>query len=314
MTAEFFFDFKDFQVGTSETRGPTGCTVFRFPADTIAVSDIRGGSAATRETALLEAGSGWNTLDGLVFAGGSTYGLAAADGVMEALKAERNQATGFSDIPCVPSAVVYDFQDRNSPEHPTRETGLAAWSALRSGQVTIGRAGAGTNVTVGKLLGRKFAEKSGQGASFLRVGPYRIFTLVVLNAYGHILGPDGQVLAGSRDPDTGEHLDASRILQRTLKKEESPSPSRNTTLSVVITDAPLDRSELTRLAASAHTSLGRVIEPFQTAYDGDVLFAVRIPSKAHARPLAIDPSLLALGAGSALQQSVWSCLALTLIP
>ena len=48
----------------------------------------------------------------------------------------------------------------------------------------------------------------------------------------------------------------------------------NTTLTVVVTNASLDERALRRLGRSVHSSLARAIQPFHTADDGDVLFAV----------------------------------------
>jgi L-aminopeptidase/D-esterase-like protein len=72
--ARLAFDFPGFQIGVAEYEaGPTGCTVFYFPADAAASMDIRGESVGT--TGNYE----WN--HAICLAGGSLFGLEAAAGV-----------------------------------------------------------------------------------------------------------------------------------------------------------------------------------------------------------------------------------------
>ena len=61
----------------------TGCTVVLFPDGTVASGEVRGGAPATREFALLEPSRTVAHLDALVLTGGSAFGLAAADGVID---------------------------------------------------------------------------------------------------------------------------------------------------------------------------------------------------------------------------------------
>jgi L-aminopeptidase/D-esterase-like protein len=48
----------------------------------------------------------------------------------------------------------------------------------------------------------------------------------------------------------------------------------NTTLTVVVTNQQLERRDLAQLGRQVHASLARAIHPFQTRFDGDVLYAV----------------------------------------
>ena len=64
----------------------------------------------------------------------------------------------------------------------------------------------------------------------------------------------------------------------------------NTTLSLVVTNAALAPDALRQLGRQVHSSLARAIQPFHTAYDGDVLFAA---STGAVRDSALDP--IALG-------------------
>lgn len=272
---EFGFDFRDFLVATAEyEEGPTGMTLFSFPSGALTAVDVRGGAAATRETTLLDSKSAYPAVDAIVLAGGSTYGLEAASGVMSSLLEQRGGRTGFADIPSVPAAIVYDFSGRQNSVYPDAALGKRAFRALRRNQVSIGEAGAGRNVTVGKYFGRAFAEKSGQGAFFVEIGGLKIFGLTVVNAMGTINGLDGRVVRGNFDRRTSSrHSIPEQLLAGTVPLT-TPTVPGNTTISIVITNAKLDHAALERISVMAHTAMGRVIEPFHSPSDGDTLFAV----------------------------------------
>ena len=57
----------------------TGCTVALLPEGTVASGEVRGGAPATREFDLLAPERTVGRLDAVVLAGGSAFGLAAAD-------------------------------------------------------------------------------------------------------------------------------------------------------------------------------------------------------------------------------------------
>ncbi len=247
----------------------TGVTLFVFPKGSTANFDARGGSVAAIETELLGEGSYSNQIDALLFAGGSTMGLEATQGVRRRLFAERaNDASDFDFIPSVPGAVVYDYGGRVERTQdplvfPNMILGAKAYDAARENSFLMGRAGAGTTTTANKISQPIWG---GQGAAFSKmtlqqIGEIRLLTAVVLNASGNILLPNKQVI----DQNSLEHLRAKGV---------SRGPRQNTTLSVVITDAILDRSQLKRLATVVHTNMARTISPFHTYTDGDILFVV----------------------------------------
>jgi L-aminopeptidase/D-esterase-like protein len=287
-TRTFQFDFPGVLIGTAEyADGPTGCTVLHFPGGSaLAYADVRGGATATREISSIDLHNTWGALDALVLAGGSTYGLEAASGVMEELLRRNGGKIDFLNIPAVPAAVVYDFSGRKNSLYPDKALGAQALRNARENQVTVGRAGAGANVTVGKVFGRAWAERSGQGAAFVEVAGVKVLAISVVNALGNILDRQGRIVAGSRDPRTGQRIDiVSRLRAEAAKPDggnprpEGVPPSKgeqrsNTTVSVIVTNAELSRPDLARIASMAHTAMGRMIEPFQTPSDGDTLFVV----------------------------------------
>ncbi|HTD52818.1 MAG TPA: P1 family peptidase, partial [Thermoanaerobaculia bacterium] len=53
----------------------TGCTVVLPPPGTIAAVDVRGGAPGTRETGVFTPGNLVSEIHGLLFTGGSAFGL-----------------------------------------------------------------------------------------------------------------------------------------------------------------------------------------------------------------------------------------------
>ena len=87
--------------GAEDADVRTGVTVIVAENRAVCAVDIRGGGPGTRESAALAAENLVDAVDAVVLAGGSVYGLAAADGVAAAMGA---QDKGFAliDQPDVP--------------------------------------------------------------------------------------------------------------------------------------------------------------------------------------------------------------------
>ncbi len=302
----FKFDFPGLRIGTAEyPDGPTGCTVLHFPDGALGAIDVRGGAAATRESTILDHHSDNAWVDAITLAGGSTYGLEAASGVAAQILALRNGNTSFQNIPSVPAAVVYDFSIRRNPIYPDKALGARAFEAAVENEIEIGPAGAGSAVRVGKYLGKEWGEASGQGAAFVKVAGIRILVVSVVNALGNILDRGGKIVSGSKDPSTGARMSIAEAL---LARDGLPTPGesapKNTTLTVIITDAKLGREELRRIGTMAHAALGRVIEPFHTPFDGDVLFT--LSTNRQKLPESLTAMDLGTVAGQVAQDAVLS--------
>jgi L-aminopeptidase/D-esterase-like protein len=262
------FDFPGLRVGVAEyDEGPTGCTVFHFPAGAACSVDVRGGSPGMLGP--------YEFVHAICLAGGSLYGLEAATGVAAELFAQRGYATGWTDIPVVAGAIVFDWGPRETAIYPDKELGRAALRAARAGVFPVGRRGAGRSATVGKGIGFDQFEYAGQGAAFREFGPTKVAVFTVVNAVGAILDREGRVVRGNRDPRTGERHDYLIALERRLAEGKRPEPAReNTTLTVVVTNQTLAERELRQLARLVHASMTRAIRPFHAFHDGDILYAV----------------------------------------
>ncbi len=123
----------------------TGCTVVLCEEGAVAVGDIWGTAAGTRQMDALAMGHLVDRIDGVCLAGGSAFGLDAAGGVMKFLE-ERGR--GFdvviTKVPIVPAAVIFDLGIGDYRVRPDAEMGYKACMNARGGGVEEGSIGAGT--------------------------------------------------------------------------------------------------------------------------------------------------------------------------
>lgn len=241
--------------------GATGVTVLTFPEPNVAVVDVRGGAPGTRETDALGAAIKPVTVNAIMFAGGSAFGLDAAAGISEEIEAEgRGAPTPMGPVPIIPGAIVFDLMTGDPPRRPGPEDGAAAYRARREDPVPLGRVGAGSGTTVAGWRGPDAMRYGGVGSAAVRIDGATIGALVVLNAVGDVFTLEGEALTG------GSHA--------STEVPVGPVPD-NTTLVCVATDAGIaDRSELRRVAIRAHDAMGACIRPTHTRYDGDSAFVV----------------------------------------
>jgi L-aminopeptidase/D-esterase-like protein len=299
---ETILDVPGISVGQFTDRANlTGCTVVLCPDGATAAVDVRGGAPGTREVELLGLGRLVQQVQAVLLAGGSAFGLAAADGVMQYL-AERGYgySVGSVRVPVVPAAILFDLGLGSDHAYPDAAAGYAAASAARSDRLEQGCVGAGTGATVGKVLGIGQATKGGIGSAALRLSNgITVAALVAVNALGDVVHPvTGQILAGARDPSTGEYVGSVGAMIRG-DRAGSP-PAGNTTIGVVATDARLSRDEASRLATLAHDGLARTVRPAHTLYDGDTFFAL---ATGRARETA-DPVRLAVAASEVVATAI----------
>ena len=252
----------------------TGCTVVIAPEGACCGIDVRGGAPATRETDLLRPENMIEKIHAVVLAGGSAFGLEASCGVMDALA---QRGIGFHlDAACVPivcGACLFDLTV-GKDQHPDKAMGVAAVEAAFEGiALAEGNVGAGTGASVGKLLGRSHAMKSGFGIAVLQAGGLVVGALVALNALGNIIEPNGKLVAGCRGADGAivDGLDALVLAAEQLGQAAVPA---NTTLGIVVTNAKLSKAQATKTASLVHDAYARTIKPVHTANDGDTVFTL----------------------------------------
>ena len=224
----------------------TGCTVILPPPGTIAAVDVRGGAPGTRETGIFTPGNLVSEIHGLLFTGGSAFGLAAAAGVMAWLR-ERGVgfAVGPARVPIVAGAVLFDLAVGDAGAFPGRSDGP---SGLRGGgrgrdRHRPGRRRHGRDR---RQAPRRRARAAAASASPRSSCPEArlVSALAAVNAFGDVVDPgSGERLAGPA-PD-GRGCRSERALRRGDATAEARWPAANTTLVCVATTVPFDpaRSE-----------------------------------------------------------------------
>lgn len=284
-----YFDFPGLEIGVAEyAEGPTGCTVFHFPAVASMQIDVRGGSPGIN-------GEYLTVINAICFAGGSLYGLEASTGVAAELFAKRGYSTKWMDIALVSGAIIFDYGRRENAIYPDKDLGRAAVRALRQGSFPMGAHGAGCAATAGH---GDSAELSGQGAAFRIVGGTRVAVFTVVNAYGAIVDRAGMVVRGNRDRQ-GRRQHAAEIVTASGAYHPPAEPrSRNTTLTCVVTDQRLDSLQLRSVARQVHASMARAIQPFHSRWDGDILYACSTQS-------VDDPALDEVSLGVVASELAW---------
>jgi L-aminopeptidase/D-esterase-like protein len=291
----------DAQLGAGWARG---VTVVVAPPGTVGAVDSRGGAPGSRETDLLDPANSVRYVDAVLLAGGSAFGLAAADGVMRWLEEhDRGVALDGGRVPIVPGAVIFDLDVGGWACRPTAEFGYAACQAAAGGDqadAPVGSVGAGVGARAGVLKGGV-----GTASTTLESG-VTVGAVVVVNCAGEVVDPAtglpwlsylAEEFALSVPP--GDQLAAYAALEPRLS-------SLNTTIAVIATDAALSPAACRRVATAAHDGLARTIRPAHTPVDGDMVFAlatgaVEVPPPVDA-PAAFSPEttlVTAVGAAAA---------------
>lgn len=267
----------------SDTEGMTGVTVILCPDGVTAAADVRGTGTGTRQfDSLVHTHHLASKAHAVVLSGGSGFGLASADPVVEHLAAAgRGFDAGVGVVPLVPTAILFDLGFGDPRACPTRGLVEAALADASDGPVECGSVGAGTGATVGKCLGPLQGMKGGFGfASYTVEGGVTVAAAVAVNAFGEVRDPEtGGILAGCRrQGDTLDLIDARRVMAALPPVLDHPWES-NTTLAVVLTDADLSKTELRKVCDMAFGGLYRTIFPALSLYDGDLIVALASGAK-----------------------------------
>jgi len=273
----------------------SGTTVLCADEPFVAAVDVMGGAPGTRETDCLAPDALVDRVDALVLSGGSAFGLSAASGVCDALRAHgRGYPVGPVRVPIVPAAILFDLLAggvHDWRDNPWTALGRRAY-ANAAAQFELGCAGAGTGATTAHL-------KGGLGsASLLLPDGHTVGALVAANPNGDAVDPHsgrfhawscefGDEFGGLGAPPSADpgRLPVNHKLAayRALRGEPvgadtgggpAPLPGGNTTLAIVATDHPLDKAGCRRLAVAAQDGMARALQPSHTPIDGDIVFAL----------------------------------------
>jgi D-aminopeptidase len=263
----------------------TGVSVFLGDAPFTCGVHVMGGAPGTRETDLLAPDKTVEQVDALVLSGGSAFGLDAASGVADGLRAMgRGFAVGDQRVPIVPGAIIFDLLnggDKDWAENPYKRLGKEAL-ANASQDIALGSHGAGTGATTANL-------KGGVGsASMVLPSGHTVGALVIVNALGSAtVGDSAHFWAAPFETgdEFGGHGPATTFPDLTTPPTKL-SQHANTTIGIVATDAALTKPQCTRLATAAHDGYARALVPSHTPMDGDLIFAAATGARPLADPLA----------------------------
>jgi L-aminopeptidase/D-esterase-like protein len=256
----------------------TGCTVVLCPPNTVGGVDQRGGAPGTRETDLLRPLHVVQYVNAVVLAGGSAFGLAAADGVVRYLEEHGiGYETRVARIPIVSAAILFDLDIGSGLRRPDAQMAYAACASATDGPVAMGCVGAGTGAKIGQYMGLAQATKGGIGGASVDLGDGLIVAaLVAVNALGDVVERDGTILAGVRDSAASKRFVGSMEVMRRRARPPAQIENAvsNTVIGVIATNARLNKEEANKVAQMAHDGLARAVQPAHTMFDGDTLFAL----------------------------------------
>jgi L-aminopeptidase/D-esterase-like protein len=262
----------------------TGVTTLLCEAGWAAAVDVRGGGPGTRETDSLAPENLVGRAHAVVLAGGSVFGLGAADGVAAWLSvhgAGLQLRPESPAIPIVPCAVLHDLAnggDKNwGLAPPYRDLGLSAAEAAQA-EFALGSVGAGR----GALAGFR---KGGIGSASLSLDEIVIGALAAVNSVGSVLMPDDKTywawafeldreFGGGGPPQTRMDLSDPAPDEARLMAIGRLRPGVNTTIAVVACNADLSTGECKRIAMMAQDGIARAVRPAHTPFDGDTVFAL----------------------------------------
>jgi L-aminopeptidase/D-esterase-like protein len=292
----------------------TGVTALLCEPGWAAAVDVRGGGPGTRETDALLPENLVGRAHAVVLAGGSVFGLAAADGVAASLSMQGiglQFRPGSPAIPIVPCAVLHDLGNGGDKSWgispPYREMGLIASSAAQR-NFALGAVGAGR----GALAGMR---KGGIGSASLELqGGLLVGALVAVNSVGSVLMPDGKTywawpfeleneFGGCGPPQSAMDLSDPAPDEARLLAIGRLRPGANTTIAVVACNADLTPVECKRIAMMAQDGIARAVRPAHTPFDGDTVFALA------SAELRLDESLLRAAQIGRIGSAAADCLA-----
>jgi L-aminopeptidase/D-esterase-like protein len=269
-------DVPGIKVGhATDEAGLTGCTVVLCEGGAVGGVDQRGGAPGTRETDLLRPMHLVQQVHAVTLAGGSAFGLAAADGVMRYLAEQKiGYNSGPARVPIVPAAILFDLAVGRSDAWPGADMGYAACLAASDGPVMEGNLGVGMGCSAGKLLGAGRATKTGIGSASVTLGGGLVVgALIAVNAFGDVVDEQGRIIAGTRKLRGAGFADTLAVLRSRVSRP-AMRVAGATVIGVVATNARLNKEETNKVAQMAQDGLARAIRPAHTMFDGDTLFSL----------------------------------------
>lgn len=301
MATNTLVDVPGFKVGhATNLSAATGCTVIICPPHTVGGVDVRGGAPGTRETDLLQPQNHVSEVSAIVLSGGSAFGLASANGVVQYLEDNGlgyKSGSGFI-VPIVPAAILFDLLLGESTIRPDHAMGYLAAQNASTNIVAQGTIGAGTGALCGAMRGAKFATKGGLGSASIEIADgLWVAAIVAVNAVGDVLDEQGKIMAGLRDEDDN-FVGMLNALRNSTPNPPPIDATENTVIGAIATNAKLTKAQTTKVAQMAHDGIARAINPAHTMYDGDTIFALA------SGEIRADTTMIGAFAAEAMAQAI----------
>ena len=289
----------------------SGVTVILPAQRAVCACDVRGGGPGTRETDALAPENLVDAVDAITLAGGSVYGLAAADGVCAWLGAQGrgftvSTAPGVPPSPVAPAAILFDLANGGNKawglNPPYRALAIAAAQGVGL-DFALGTAGAGFGAMAGSL-------KGGVGsASVVTADGLSVGALVAVNSFGSVVAGDGRTFWAAPYELDGEFggLGAAGLTAAPDawgRAKADPAARANTTIACVATDVALTPAQAKRVAIMAQDGLARAIRPVHAPFDGDVVFALSTARQPLPEPANFSLARIGALAADALARAV----------
>jgi D-aminopeptidase len=259
----------------------SGSTVLLAQQPMTAAVHVMGGAPGTCETDLLAPDRLVQKIDAITLSGGSVYGLAAAAGAVDGLRAMgRGFAVANLHVPIVPGAILFDLLNGGAKDWATNPYLNLGRTALENAGAAfdLGTTGAGYGATT-----HQFKGGLGSASAVLPSG-ITVGALVAVNALGSVTVGDGPQFWAAPWEENAEF--GGLGLPARWPVPETPQPGKilgeAPTIAIVATDADLSRVQCLRMATAAHDGMARAIVPSHTPFDGDLVFGV----STHAQPLS----------------------------
>lgn len=263
-----------FRVGHAQNlEAATGCTVLLCDRMSPAGLDVRGGGPASRESQILSPVAQADSINAVLLSGGSAFGLDAAGGVQKYLE-ERGIGfdVGVTKVPLVSQSCLFDLGIGRVDVRPDAAMAYQACENAGYDAPAQGNVGAGTGCSVGKYRGMGRAMKSGFGTYAIQAGPLKVGALVAVNALGDIYDGTTQIAGLLNEDKTALSNTLDELFQDVSIAENLFTG--NTTLGIVVTNAKLNKTQLTKVAGMTHNGFARAIHPVHTNADGDSIYAL----------------------------------------
>ena len=252
------FNFPDITIGSVHyDEGPVGCTYIDFKNGARVHQDLRGGYVAN--TTMSSINIDYN-VTGICLAGGYTLGLEAIGGC----SAEKMKEYDYYYEPITNGAIISSnkFMTPGNMVYADKKLGRFAVKNRNENFVYNGQVGCGTMA------------RNGQGVAFKEDKGIKYLVVVINNALGDIYNEKNECIKKTFSNHSKEY------------KINDQKRSKNTTLTVLITNLDLKKELLESMANQVHSGMGKNIIPFNTVEDGDILYAcstreIKLPLNSH---------------------------------